>query len=459
MNNPKIRVTIGDAREILLVSREQYDVIFSEPSNPYRAGIASLFTREFYEAVKKRLADGGIFLQWVQAYEIDSQTVRTIFATMASSFSNVETWQVGPGDLLLVATNKPMTYDVAALRRRLMEEPYRSGALATWRVTDLEGALAFFVGDATFTRAVAAKAGPQLNTDDRNPVEFGFARSVGRTENFSINELREVARALQRDRPAVTGGDVDWRRVDDDRVRFYPLEGQAPFLRAQFTPERRILALALAKREGRDTGAALAAFRQLGREPRNLTELTLVAEGLSYAGSDAALGYIEQMRVLQPTEAEAILARLLFEQGKIEEATAALEKAFARYHSDPWPSVSAMPQALDLAAEIGQRDPSLVPRLLESLKKPFVVYADDDLRESTLAELVARVDLKTACLMAVTPLEPHVQWTRNWLTLRRDCYLATGNDAMAAKASGDLKTFVSQEPSRFADDLGLVLKP
>src|SRR5690606_11362507 len=65
-DNPKINVIIGDARGILLTTPEKYDLVFSEPSNPYRAGVASLFTREFYAAVFARLEEGGVFVQWLQ---------------------------------------------------------------------------------------------------------------------------------------------------------------------------------------------------------------------------------------------------------------------------------------------------------------------------------------------------------------------------------------------------------
>ena len=68
--NPRLRLFFGDAREHLLTTRERYDLVVSEPSNPYRAGIASLFSREFYRAVASRLEEGGLFLQWVQAYEV-----------------------------------------------------------------------------------------------------------------------------------------------------------------------------------------------------------------------------------------------------------------------------------------------------------------------------------------------------------------------------------------------------
>ena len=97
-----VRVIIADGREIVRTIRDRYDVVFSEPSHPYRAGIASLYTREFYESVAERLTERGIFVQWVQAYEIDAQTLRTIYATLRSVFVHVDSWIGNPCDLLLV---------------------------------------------------------------------------------------------------------------------------------------------------------------------------------------------------------------------------------------------------------------------------------------------------------------------------------------------------------------------
>ena len=75
LQNPKVRVMLGDARELLRASRSEYDLIISEPSNPYRIGIASLFTTEYYEAARARLRPGGMFVQWIQGYEIDAKTL------------------------------------------------------------------------------------------------------------------------------------------------------------------------------------------------------------------------------------------------------------------------------------------------------------------------------------------------------------------------------------------------
>ena len=83
---------ISKGHVAIVLSREKYDIIFSEPSNPYRAGVSSLFTEEFYRAARGRLAPGGVFLQWLQTYEVDTETVRTVYATLTSAFPNVESW-------------------------------------------------------------------------------------------------------------------------------------------------------------------------------------------------------------------------------------------------------------------------------------------------------------------------------------------------------------------------------
>ena len=108
LNNPKVHIIIGDARETLLTSRDRYDIIASEPSNPYRAGVASLFTLEYYQAAAERLSDDGVFAQWVQGYEIDSQTFSTVYATLAKVFPQIETWRTSRNnDLVLDRVEAP----------------------------------------------------------------------------------------------------------------------------------------------------------------------------------------------------------------------------------------------------------------------------------------------------------------------------------------------------------------
>ena len=124
--NPKVRLIFNDAREVLLSARGRYDLIACEPSNPYRSGIANLFTREFYRAGRDRLDRGGMFAQWVQAYEIDQRTLRSVLATFKSVFPHVEVWQSKFGDLVLLGCERAPAYSVPALRSRVAAEPLAS---------------------------------------------------------------------------------------------------------------------------------------------------------------------------------------------------------------------------------------------------------------------------------------------------------------------------------------------
>src|SRR5262249_17133892 len=227
LRNPKVRVDVGDAREWLLTSREKYDLIFSEPSNPYRAGISSLFTEDFYRAARSRLAPGGIFLQWLQAYEVDSLTVQTVYATLAAALPEVETWYTKQDDLILAATAEPVAYDAARIRERVAQEPFVSAMEKAWRARGLEGFLSHYVARTSLSRALSADRGIPRNSDDRNVVEFAFARSLGRDSYFDVNEMRRVARARREDTPPVAG-DVDWLLVNRWRGSAAPAAPRQP---------------------------------------------------------------------------------------------------------------------------------------------------------------------------------------------------------------------------------------
>ena len=108
LEHAKVRRIYNDAREVLQTTADHYDVICSEPSNPFRSGVASLFTREFYEASRARLNEGGLFLQWLQAYEVDEAAVATVLATLQAVFPQVEIWQTSPSDMVFVASDSAL---------------------------------------------------------------------------------------------------------------------------------------------------------------------------------------------------------------------------------------------------------------------------------------------------------------------------------------------------------------
>ncbi|HEV8130967.1 MAG TPA: fused MFS/spermidine synthase [Acidobacteriota bacterium] len=456
MENPKIHIAIGDGRETLLVAPQRYDMIVSEPSNPYRAGIASLFTQDFYRAAAKRLNDGGFFLQWIQAYEVDSQTVRTAYCTLASVFPVVETFQTTISDLLLVGSARPISYQAGALRERLQQEPFRTAMRQSWRSAGLEGFLSHYVSDNSFARAIAQQEKSLLNTDDRNLIEFGFARNLGNVTNFDVRDLRELARSRGEDRPAVTGG-VDWNSVEDQRVAFFTEYDAKPPLLSSFSREQRLRAEAQISYLKGDYKDTLALWKSQPKPPSNLTELVMLAECLADAGEDNAYPYIETLRAVQPLEAAIMIARLSWRQHRAKEATAALEAAFERYREDPWPWQKLLERALDLAVTVATEDPDRTSamRLHAALRQPFSVFLLNDKRLKSVLRIARRLDdAKSVDLShdAVASFEPHIPWQGDFLLFRFECYQKTG-DPRAAAAYKNLQQFVAGEPLRLSAGL------
>jgi spermidine synthase len=445
MTNPKLHVTIGDARETLLTSRDRYDVIASEPSNPFRAGVASLFTIEYYQAAAARLTADGVFAQWVQAYEIDAPTLRTIYATMAAVFPQVETWQTTHGDLVLLATARPAGYGAAALRARIAEEPFKSALANAWRAVDTNGVLAHFVATDAVARAFAAAPRVEINTDDRNVVEFGLARSVGSGRNL-IAQIRELARAMNASRPLLdSDAGIDWPATETAWATFVEWDAQTNGLQPA-SPEEGLRQDASRRYyQTNDLAGARDIWRKAALQPRDPWELAMAADLEADAGADAALLLIEQLRAYQPAEADTILATLRLRQSRFEDSASALEAVFLRLRDDPWPIALFKRKALVLARLLSERYPAASRRLFEALRQPFALHAFGDLRLLTLTELSQRFDFAGTCRVPIGALEPHVPWNGPFLIARRDCYQAT-NDPRLATAAREVAEYFAREP-------------
>jgi spermidine synthase len=451
LSNPKVRIYIGDAREVLLTSRQHYDLIFSEPSNPYRAGIASLFTREYYQAAASRLREGGIFLQWIQAYEVDGQTVRTVYATLTSVFPHVQSWELEKSDLLLVATMRPLDGDVGALRARIREEPYRSALATTWRAIDLEGMLAHFVAGPELAAKLADQEGEALNTDDQNFVEFGFARSVGGRSDC-LDEIRSTAATLEYGRLRLHGDPIDWGRVDDELAGFFAAASAQPVAFRPPDAERAHRFAALAAFVNRDHARAIREWRAQPSPPIGLTQLTAAADSFASEAQPESAGLIEALHAVEPIEAEAVEARLLVREGKNEEATAALETFFIHLRTDPWPLGQITMDALEDAKRLATLDPVLGARLVKALSQPFGLLIFDDLRAEIVFDAARHLPGARECAEALELLEPEVPWTETFLEARRECY-ERGGSPRVARAERDLLLFRRLRPPRFSAGL------
>jgi spermidine synthase len=452
MSNPKVHVSIGDAREYLMTTRQRYDLVVSEPSNPYRAGIATLFTKEYYESAAARMEEKGIFVQWVQSYNVDSRTVQTIYATMLSVFPHVETWSAAAGDMLLVASKKPIEHDVNRLSRVVAEEPYRSALAWTWSAAGVEGLYSHYMASSDFAKFFTDFKGIQLNTDDRTLIEFGFARAANMPTRFSMNELREAARSIGQHRPKCANGAIDWDRVDEQMAENQSFDGSANSMRPGLSNDQVQRLMAIRKYMDGDLAGAWAAWRSQSREPQGPIELTVVANAMAAQGDENATKYIEQLRQFQPVEADVVLGRLRIRQGKTEAGTEALVAAFTRFHEDPWPKRLAMRRGLTLALAVGKSNPTYAKRIGEVLRTPFAASSQNETRQDILVQLATSARDLPMLVDALEQYEPYAPWKGEYLSARANAYKAAKHK-LGDKASMELSEYRTAQGEAVLDDV------
>jgi len=188
-NDPRCHVYIEDARTFLALSTEPYDLIVSVPSNPWVSGVSGLFSRDFFEMAKSKLAPGGRLVQWIHTYESSVSLVKLVVRTLRGSFEHGTTW-VGPDDLVLVASREPQELSLETLTTR-MARPQVSADLARIHLklpTTLLGRQVH--GDEAQKRF--GGEGP-VNTDDHNVLEYGSPIAYFVAADVRVPDSRRVA--------------------------------------------------------------------------------------------------------------------------------------------------------------------------------------------------------------------------------------------------------------------------
>ena len=118
--DPRSHIVFDDAKTFFSTYNRKYDIIVSEPSNPWVSGVSSLFTSEFYRLVRRHLNDGGVLLQWFQMYEIDASLIASVLRALGENFPDYAVYAATGSDLLIVAGDartleRPMADIVATM--------------------------------------------------------------------------------------------------------------------------------------------------------------------------------------------------------------------------------------------------------------------------------------------------------------------------------------------------------
>lgn len=140
--SPKVRVIRSDAYRALLRSEGSYDVIVSEPSNPWVTGVEMLFSKEFLSAARDRLSPGGVYAQWLNLYETDDATLELVLRTYSRVFDRVSVWSGTPEDLIILGFgDETRPLDLKRFRGRAAMPAFTDG-LARSDITSLPQLLA-----------------------------------------------------------------------------------------------------------------------------------------------------------------------------------------------------------------------------------------------------------------------------------------------------------------------------
>lgn len=275
--NPRTNLIVGDGRSHLALSSRKYDVIVSEPSNPWIAGVSSLFTKEFFASARDRLQPGGVFCQWANAYNISEPDLKSILATFLAVFPHGSVWLVGGDDVLLVATERPI--DEATPRIAInMQRAEAARDLASLGVADPFSIESLLVAGPAPMRDYAGEA--PIFVDDRITLEFTAPRELhNRNAGQNGAALRERARILTgvaasqwRNRAAMLGKADHFQPAFDDYVRAIAVSPDDPAALAGLVKTALIL---------KKAGEALGHL-DLSRSPAGLAARSrlLAAQGL-----------------------------------------------------------------------------------------------------------------------------------------------------------------------------------
>jgi spermidine synthase len=374
LRDPRVHVTFDDARNFLFTTREHYDLIVSEPSNPWIAGVATLFTTEFYRAAQSRLLPGGIFVQWVQAYSLYPEDLRMLLATFLSEFHGATLWHGDSPDLILMAPSPP-SGEILSRVQALDANPRLHEDFKELGMNDPAGLFGFYMLDDAGLRTFAS--GARINTDDLTLLEYHAPRSllVHGLEDKNRSQLLEVQRDVlpedlptdQRDAALAAAVETSLNLDDSDSAdRFlHALDnrpvtaaiaiarGRAALARSNFQTAFRSFDAALAidpgslqaawgfaetdRRFGNNEKARQEFARILDRNPNNLASLESLKD-LDYDFSRWPEAESLQQRLIAATPHTsasdyAKLGEIYFRAGDLERAYPAMQESLLR---DPY---------------------------------------------------------------------------------------------------------------------------
>jgi len=171
LHSPKVHVRIDDGRNFMAMSDRSFDMITADPVHPRNTGVGYLYTREYYESIKRRLRPQGVVCQWMPMYEMSKKSFDVALRTFVSVFPNASLWLSGT-NALFIATVEPFQIDYRDLATR-MQDPVVKADFDSIGVHSAPELLSLMVmGPDEISGYLASTPDQSLNTDDNAYLEY-----------------------------------------------------------------------------------------------------------------------------------------------------------------------------------------------------------------------------------------------------------------------------------------------
>jgi spermidine synthase len=206
-DDERSHIYIDDAKTFFARNQRQYDIIVSEPSNPWVSGTATLFSKEFYQHVKHYLKDDSLFVQWIQLYEINIDLVMTVLTALNDEFSDYHMYYAGPNDLLILAKKKGEVPFIDQARLDAADKKIHQ-SINRLRIASLDDFRARWVGDKKLYSPLLRLGKYEANSDyypilEQKSPKLRFQKQVANEISNIRTSIFPVIDAL---RPAVLLG-------------------------------------------------------------------------------------------------------------------------------------------------------------------------------------------------------------------------------------------------------------
>ncbi len=237
--DPRGSIIIDDAKSFFSTHNRRYDIIISEPSNPWVSGVSSLFTQEFYRRIRSHLKPGGLLVQWFQLYEVDTSLAASVLGALGGTFEHYAVFAPSDHDLLIIASESPLALP---LGRKAFEHPGLAKEFFNMRILT-EGDLdARYIGNRQTLEPLFLTYGMRANSDyypvlDLNAARYRFTEksavevvSLG-VQPVPVLEMLEPRRGKRPVNPLFEGAN-DFERIEKTRqaayIRDYLMADRAP---------------------------------------------------------------------------------------------------------------------------------------------------------------------------------------------------------------------------------------